>query len=69
MKVKRWSLEDFEVYKLDVWIKAGSGKRKLAFLVRKYEKDKSGECSAYDSVIENIRKYLATKPDLVPKYN
>lgn len=68
MKVKRWSLEDFEVYKLDVWIKAGSGKRKLAFLVRKYEKDKSGECSAYDSVIENIRKYLATKPDLVPKY-
>ena len=68
MKVKRWSSDDFEVYKLDVWIKSGSGKRKLALLVRKYEKDKYSECSAYDSVIENIRRYLATKPDLVPKY-
>ena len=68
MKVKRWLSEDFEVYKLDVWIKAGSGKRKLALLVRKYEEDIYSECSAYGSVIENIRRYLATKPDLVPKY-
>ena len=47
MKVKRCSSTEIEVYKLDVWIKQLSGKRKLSLLVKKDDQEKDRECLAY----------------------
>jgi len=68
MKVKRCSSVDIEVYKLDVWIRGAAGKRKLSLLVRKEDQEKDRECLIYKTVIEDIRKYLAAKPDVNRKY-
>ena len=68
MKVKRCSSVDIEVYKLDVWIRGAAGERKLSLLVRKEDQEKDRECLIYKTVIEDIRKYLAAKPDVNRKY-
>lgn len=67
MKVKRCASS--EVYKLDVWIKGNlSGKKKLSFLLRKDDEKGDVECTVYKSVLEDIRKYLATKPNVNRKH-
>ena len=68
MKVKRCAAAK-EVYKLDVWIKGNlSGKKKLSFLLRKDDERNDVECNVYKSVLEEIRKYLATKPNVNRKH-